>query len=117
MWMVEPKFMCRQHLLGEHKEIHQLVGSIKKGISIQGYVNKKIIEPLAIIHRHKALVDEMKDRGYNHNSPLDTKESAYAIAELTNEQLNCKVNKSKSMFDLFTRCKECKNNYEHQTKY
>ena len=23
MWMLNPKFLCRQHLLGEHSEIHK----------------------------------------------------------------------------------------------
>lgn len=28
MWMVDPKIMCRKHLLGEHLELHMLAGCI-----------------------------------------------------------------------------------------
>jgi len=26
MWMLNPKALCRKHLMGEHVEIHMLVG-------------------------------------------------------------------------------------------
>ncbi len=29
-WMVPPQIMCRQHLLGEHNEIHKFVGAVTK---------------------------------------------------------------------------------------
>jgi hypothetical protein len=28
MWMVDPRIMCRNHLLGEHAEIHMFVWNI-----------------------------------------------------------------------------------------
>lgn len=34
MWMVPPELMCRQHLLGEHVELHMFVGAINKGTSV-----------------------------------------------------------------------------------
>lgn len=40
MWKVNPKNMCRQHLLGEHVECHMFVGAILKGISLSGYIKK-----------------------------------------------------------------------------
>ena len=70
MWMIDPKKMCDQHLLGEHVELHMLVGSIKKGISLNGYVRNGLIEPKSIIKRHEQLAKEMKRRGMNHRSPL-----------------------------------------------
>ena len=34
MWLVPPSHMCRKHLLGEHVELHMLLGTLKKGKSI-----------------------------------------------------------------------------------
>ena len=62
MWMISPSKMCRQHLLGEHKELHQLIGSLNKGKSVKGHINKGQVEIHNIKSRHKELVKEMKLR-------------------------------------------------------
>ena len=31
MWMLPPAGMCRKHLLGEHVELHMLLGSLRRG--------------------------------------------------------------------------------------
>lgn len=98
MWMINPKLMCRQHLLGEHKEIHQLLGSIKKNKSIEGYVKKGLIEVHNAEKRHEKLVKEMKERGYHHQSRLQNVRLFKAG----------KVDIKKSVSDLKKRCKECK---------
>lgn len=36
MWNINPRYMCRKHLLGEHVETHMLVGSLRKEKSVQG---------------------------------------------------------------------------------
>ena len=88
MWMVNPKKLCRQHLLGEHKELHQLVGSLRKGKSIRGHLDKGQVEVHSIDKRHKELVKEMLARGYNHKSPLKSYKSYRAgkINILENEK-------------------------------
>ena len=68
--MVNPKRLCRNHLLGEHKELHQLIGSLNKGKSVKGHIEKGQIEIHNIKKRHKELVKEMLSRGYKHNSIL-----------------------------------------------
>jgi len=70
MWMVQPETMCTQHLLGEHLELHMFVGSIAKGISMQGYVDAGLLESSSIAFRHEQLVAEMARRGFSHKSPL-----------------------------------------------
>ncbi len=75
MWKVNPKNMCRQHLLGEHVECHMFVGAILKGISLSGYIKKGLVEIHNIKSRHQELVNEMIARKYNHNSPLPEFES------------------------------------------
>ena len=106
MWMVDPRLMCRQHLLGEHVEIHMLVATIRLGKSISGFVRKKIIQPFAVLERHNALVEELKRRGYRHNSNLvvDITEilKPYPIREAI-----CRVDVETSMSDLFRRCPDC----------
>ena len=98
MWMVPPKLMCRQHLLGEHVEIHMLVGTIKRNKSVQGYVDNGLIDTNQIQTRHDELVQEMLSRGYNHKSELQyedklhvgTVDSAGSIQELSRRCAGCR---------------------------
>lgn len=95
--MINPKHMCRKHLLGEHVELHMFVGSINKGINIQTYIDTNLCEPNSIISRHEELVKEMLSRGYNHKSPLPD----FVYNDDT------KVDRIKSYEDLIKRCKDC----------
>lgn len=75
MWNVDPALLCRAHLLGEHRELHALVGSILKGISIEGYIKSPtsgecLVEVHNIISRHEALHAEMHKRWETPYSPL-----------------------------------------------
>ena len=70
MWEINPELLCRQ-LLGEHKEVHMLAGSISKGKSINGYLSKRLVNPRRIKTRDHELAEEMTRRGYNHKSPMD----------------------------------------------
>ncbi|MBI5696527.1 MAG: hypothetical protein HZC51_12485 [Nitrospirae bacterium] len=62
--------MCRNHLLGEHAEMHMFVGCINKGMSIKGYVDKGLVDTSLIRKRHDQLAAEMARRGFSHKSPL-----------------------------------------------
>lgn len=97
--MVNPKRMCRKHLLGEHVELHMLTATInKRNSSLQGYVDNGLIETSKIQERHDAIANEMLRRGYNHKSPL-----AYS------DKLNLgKVNSKHSYNELLRRCPECR---------
>ena len=70
MWMVDPRRMCSQHLLGEHVELHMLAAWITSGKRIDGWALSNCLQPSAIGKRHAQLVREMGRRGYNHKSPL-----------------------------------------------
>lgn len=107
MWNVEPKKMCRNHLLGEHKEIHQLLGSMKAGRSIQGHIDKKQVDPSSIIERHNELVFEMLDRGYNHNSNLSYKEK-----QLVKNAKSININSESNLQELKNRCNKCRKRIE-----
>lgn len=87
-WMIDPSDMCREHLLGEHKEVHQLVGSIRNhphGHAIaDGHAEKGQIDTSLIQERHDELVAEMRARGYDHDSPVkwDTAEYRAGIGSI-----------------------------------
>jgi len=70
MWMVNPEFLCRRHLLGEHVECHMFVGTLNKKKSVRGYLKNKLLEIHNLRKRHDALVKEMEKRGMKHKSPL-----------------------------------------------
>lgn len=76
IWDIEPKELCRVHLLGEHRELHALWTIISQ--NKKGYINhpetKRWIGKLAALYkRHEAEVDEMLARGYSHKSDLDAR--------------------------------------------
>lgn len=102
MWMTPPETMCRKHLLGEHVELHMLVGTINKGVSVEGFLTKNLLEPESLYARHAALVAEMKHRGYAHNSPLTA-----MLRVLPDDQYKIKVDRQASLAELHRRCPEC----------
>jgi hypothetical protein len=103
MWMVDPKLMCRQHLLGEHVEIHMFVGHMERGRSIDGYLENNCLEMSSMRKRHDELVVEMKRRGYNHKSPLPK----IPLHLYDDVQYRVKIDRDRSLHDLTSRCKEC----------
>lgn len=106
MWMVNPKIMCRQHLLGEHLEIHYLLGHLNKGYQIEGFITGNLLEPRSIYTRHNDLVKEMENRGYNHNSELG--ELNELGLNTVSKYRDFKVNKYKSQLELYSRCPQCR---------
>ena len=39
MWMINPKLMCDQHLLGEHGELHKFIPSFRKKYKVTNRVS------------------------------------------------------------------------------
>jgi len=105
MWMVNPKLLCRNHLLGEHNEIHKHKHIFIKKQSIKGRIYPIVlIEPENMQNRHDELTDEMIRRGYNHNSPFDSPDLSY----LPDNLRFAKVDIGYNLTDLSNRCIECK---------
>ncbi len=74
IWDLPPEILCRQHLLGEHRELHAVWAIITQGK--KGYANHPETKRWrgnlrALFLRHESLVVEMACRGYQHHSPLD----------------------------------------------
>jgi hypothetical protein len=103
MWMVNPRIMCRQHLLGEHAEIHMFIGALSRGKSVKGYLEKGLLEVHNLYSRHEELVEEMKRRGYHHRSEVEEKWR-------TAEKLGS-IDRKKSLEELLNRCSRCKRRY------
>lgn len=74
IWDIPPPKLCRQHLLGEHRELHAIWSVLvnnKKGYSRHPETLRWKGKLAALYLRHESLVSEMERRGYSHGSPLD----------------------------------------------
>lgn len=76
---ISPSKLCRQHLLGEHREIHGLSGVLAKldagecaGYAAHPETQRWLPKQyrVALWRRHEALATEIRGRGYQHRSPL-----------------------------------------------
>jgi len=97
MWLVNPRLMCRQHLLGEHVELHMMVGCIVRGKSLAGYIEQGLIDTALIERRHLELVREMERRGYTHGSELP----AFKVPAAGS------IDRAQNLLELKRRCKSC----------
>ena len=109
MWNVDPEMLCRQHLLGEHVEMHMFGGCLDKGKSLSGYVLKGLVELENLRSRHDVLVSEMKRRGYNHNSPF------HHMYQYIIRIKGGKVNEQENKDELARRCPECRKRLRSQS--
>lgn len=108
MWMVNPALLCRQHLLGEHNELHMLAGTFLRGKSVEGFVRQGLLEPAQLCPRHAALVCEMQARGYKHQSPLPAEDALLtALAGYPAHVRAATVDVDISLHELQRRCPHC----------
>lgn len=108
IWDIPPEKLCRNHLLGEHRELHALWSILtqgKRGYSKHPETMRWKGKRKALYLRHEALVKEMAVRRYRHHSPLTAqlaigtaKQDAYVdsceeqIGILRRKGCDCKVN-------------------------
>lgn len=106
MWQIRPEYLCKNHLLGEHNELHKFKPTFEKHHSITGRIFPVVqIEPESMKKRHNEIAKEMIRRGYNHKSPYEQPDLSY----LSNEERFAKVDKENSLEDLMLRCPDCRN--------
>jgi len=110
LWMVNPKFLCRKHLMGEHLESHMFVGSLNKGTSLNGFVKGGLVDVSKIQSRHDELAKEMVERGYNHKSQIQE-----IVVDIPKNYYISKVNVEANIEDLKTRCPDCNKRITDQT--
>jgi hypothetical protein len=84
IWAVPVSELDRQHLLGEHAELHCIAGALQG--KYKAYRNhpetirfKNRIEQL--YDRHKQQEAELTKRGYKHNSPIQGNTQPYTYTE------------------------------------
>lgn len=107
MWMVDPKLLCKKHLLGEHGEIHKHRHNFLKKHRVTKRISPVVqIEPQSMETRHNELAMEMLRRGYNHQSSFEQLDISY----LPVKEKSAVVDTNHSLFDLSHRCVECFNN-------
>lgn len=103
LWAVPPKYLCEQHLLGEHKEMHQEAGTLANhphGDAIcYGHAKKAQVRVGWLEQRHDKLATELSRRGNNHNSPFDYDLSEYDDIGYVDRYAN--------VVDLYNRCDAC----------
>ena len=78
IWDIPPSRLCRNHLLGEHRELHAMwviITERKKGYSLHPETIRWKGKLKAMYLRHEELVKEMINRGYDHKSPLDKRKA------------------------------------------
>ena len=76
IWDVDPALLCRNHLLGEHRDLHALwtiLSEDRRGYRSHPETLRWEGKLAALYARHERLVSEMTARGFNHHSPLDPK--------------------------------------------
>lgn len=102
MWNIDPGLMCDRHLLGEHREMHQEVGTLRNhphGLEVvKGHAKNGHIDTSLIKQRHDELVEEMERRGFQHGSPLDYSD------ELGLGEIDVEKNRE----ELSRRCENCR---------
>ena len=110
MWGINPKLLCRKHLLGEHGEIHKHRHNFVKQHSISKRIAPVVqIAPEQMEARHDELAAEMIRRGYNHNSPYQQPDLSY----LKKDERYAEIDTNVSILDLALRCSDCAENLKN----
>jgi len=85
IWDIAPKKLCRNHLLGEHRELHAIWSILtknKKGYSRHPETLRWKGKLKALYLRHEKLIEEMRARGYCHKSALDKRLAAGSLKQM-----------------------------------
>ena len=105
IWDIKPEYLCRNHLLGEHRELHALwviITENKKGFRNHPETKRWEGRLQALYSRHDLLAEEMKRRGYIHKTPLDKR-----LAKGKSKQDKLLQSARKQKMILKDRCSYC----------
>lgn len=120
--MLPTEILCRNHLLGEHKEIHTQLAFVLKKYNPSGWIRHRFIFPTYLLVRHRELIEEFRVRKYNHQSPITTIQFKDFISTLKlvgikdYDQKFTDDDKRKSIVDLIGRCSICHSRYFKYTR-
>lgn len=103
------RFLCDQHLLGAHFELHKHRHSFVKKYSITGRIFPEVqIEPSRMKKYHNELVKEMVRRGMRHHSPYRLPDLQY----LPKKERTAKIELAISLRKLKS-CTNCLNRWRN----
>lgn len=106
IWDLSPSILCRNHLLGEHRELHALwtvISKAKKGYSKHPETLRWVGKLKSLYIRHQNQVNEMRKRGYNHKSDLD--KSLATGSSIQQEQIHTLAEQKEIIRDKHCGCK------------
>ncbi len=112
MWMIDPDSMCLQHILGEHRELHALKGSLertkpeydnheKHRKNLTTLARDGLIELKSLKDRHSELVEHLE----NHKSPIG---EIPTLEHLPEDVREAEVDREKAVQDLLERPGACR---------
>ncbi|MCL5876807.1 MAG: pyrimidine dimer DNA glycosylase/endonuclease V [Candidatus Bathyarchaeota archaeon] len=84
IWAVPVSELDRQHLLGEHAELHCIIGALlgKYKAYRKHPETLRFEDRIAqLYYRHADQAAEMQKRGYHHNSPLSNSNQPYSYSK------------------------------------
>lgn len=116
IWDIPPSELCRQHLLGEHRELHGLWNILTSDRPEErGYWNhpetQRWVGKLgALMVRHAKLVAEMFERGYKHRSQVELDLFKFSPQAIEQNEYITPPKKQRVM--LRDRCEACKQRME-----
>ena len=105
MWMLPPETMCRKHLLGEHVELHMLLGSLRRGKNIDGFLAGKLVDPGACSGGTRSLCSKWSGAATGHASPLDEAECETLARRYG--RTGTGIDAGANAAELARRCPEC----------
>ena len=108
-WMLPAPCMCRNHLLGEHREMHAFAGALNHKKNVRGHIVDNQLDPTLLQERHDELANEIDrraritGRGKGHQTPLPSFNYDYLPDDLKNIRLDVRAARRL----LISRCDEC----------
>lgn len=112
MWMIDPELMCKQHIAGEHRELHALKGSLertkpkydnceKHRKNLTTLAEAGLIELKSLKEKHEELAKHLE----NHDSPIG---EIPTMEYLPEEAARAEVDRNKAVRDLIDRPEACR---------
>lgn len=118
VWDIPPAYLCRVHLLGQHREVHAIYSVITK--NLKGYSKHpetlrwvNWLDELALVHEQ--IVAEMLARDFKHHTPIYHPACGFRtnygivdpiwrqIEELRRKYCECNIDGMYQWYDLFAR--------------
>lgn len=113
MWNVPTRWLCDKHLLGQHVELHMILGSMKKKKNLGKLLTNGCVSLTSVNFFHLMTVIEMQRRDMKHNSPMDLCETSAALHEYCKSFPYANIDQElpslkDSLNLLFGRCLKCR---------